>query len=144
MAQRPVTYLNNRTQTFATYLINYRVVWAGVVENDLGIAPRFPSLAESLRQYVGRVDLSLSIVFVPALWLVIAGLLTTQRRARTPFGTASRMLGLSSLLYIVAYFPVVPAIDFRYTYWPVIACCVAVVLYAMERTGADAVGGEAS
>lgn len=138
MAQRPLSYLNYRLQAFSTYLFGYRVVWLDTSDPEqVGIPPRFPGISESLRMYISRADMSLGIVFVPALWLVLSLLLVLQRSARTRFGTASRMLGLSSILYIAAYFPVVPAVDFRYTYWPVIACCVGGVLYALERHGVD-------
>jgi hypothetical protein len=50
------------------------------------------------------------------------------------------MLGLSSVVYIAAYFPVVPAVDYRYTYWPVVACCVSGVLVLLDRRVPAATG----
>ena len=56
------------------------------------------------------------------------------------------MLTGSAFLYVFAYFPVIPANHFRYTYWPALAisvACVAVVAGAIkawkdrrERAGA--------
>ena len=40
------------------------------------------------------------------------------------------MLTSSALLYILAYFPVIPANHFRYTYWPALAISVACVVVA--------------
>lgn len=138
MAERPFGYAVYRTQAFSTYLFSYRLVWMeGIVANPYDIVPRVPGLAASLRMYVQRTDTSLGIVFVPAFWLLISVLLLAQGRTMTRYGQTSRMLGLSSFLYIVAYFPVVPAVDYRYTYWPALACCVAGLLLAIERTRSE-------
>ena len=45
------------------------------------------------------------------------------------------MLTGSAFLYVFAYFPVIPANHFRYTYWPALAisvACVAVVAGAVK------------
>uniref|UniRef100_UPI001C92C0C9 hypothetical protein n=1 Tax=Brevibacterium casei TaxID=33889 RepID=UPI001C92C0C9 len=44
--------------------------------------------------------------------------------------TTVTALALSSFIYIVGYFPIVPANHFRYIYWPALAMSMSAILIA--------------
>lgn len=127
------SYLLYRAQSFAWLLFAPGGVYMshpGIDDNSYGLHRALPRLGEMMEYYT----VSLSYNKLPALyeawfWLVcsIGGLYFAIRRAKK-YKQAILMLSLSSLVYIVSYFPVVVATDYRYVYWSVLALTVAGVL----------------
>ena len=139
MLERPVGYLQYRTQVYTQFLFDNRDLWQeGVLANNQGITVDNPRLVASLRSYV--LDLgnrNLPWLFGAWFWLVVAAVQSTRWRAsrRSTFGVLVPCLGLSSLLYIAAYFPTAPATDFRYVYWPAVAGTLGLLVMALDRFG---------
>jgi hypothetical protein len=44
-----------------------------------------------------------------------------------------RALGISSAAYILGYLPIMPATNYRYIYWPAIACSLGLLLLRLGR-----------
>ena len=132
-------YVQYRTEVFTQFLFDNRDQWQeGVIPNADGITVDNPRLVASLRSYV--LDLgnrNLPWLFGAWFWLVVAAVQSTRWRAsrRSTFGVLVPCLGLSSLLYIAAYFPTAPATDFRYVYWPAVAGTLGLLVMALDRFG---------
>ena len=132
-------YLQYRTQVFTQFLFDNRDQWQeGVIPNAEGITVDNPRLVASLRAYV--LDLgnrNLPWLFGAWFWLAVSAVQATRWRAsrRSAFGVLVPCLGLSSLLYIVGYFPTAPATDFRYVYWPAVAGSLGLLVMALDRFG---------
>lgn len=66
-----------------------------------------------------------------------------------PWSRELRLLGASSLLYVLAYLPTAPESNYRYVYWPALAGTVALALVATawaarRRAAAEPDGGQAA
>ncbi|WP_406831863.1 hypothetical protein ABEG17_03315 [Pedococcus sp. KACC 23699] len=139
MAQHPVGYVQYRIEVYTQFLFNNRDLWQdGVLSNSMGITVDHPRLVASLRSYVLDFGVrNLPWLFGAWFWLGVSVLQSLRwRPSRTsPFGVLVPCLGLSSFLYIAAYFPTAPATDFRYVYWPVVAGSLGLLVMALERWG---------
>ncbi|WP_371619459.1 hypothetical protein [Streptomyces sp. NBC_00454] len=109
----------------------------------LASAPVNETLKESLQGYVTGFARDLPMIFQGWFWLVV-GLVLTLRRWSSRYARELRLLGASSVLYVLAYLPTAPQSNFRYVYWPALAGTVAVLLLLAEyvaRRRATASGG---
>jgi uncharacterized membrane protein AbrB (regulator of aidB expression) len=79
-----------------------------------------------------------TLLFRPGLWLVLAILIGgwAWRTRSTPAGAFAVSVTASAVVYVMTFFPVGVAADFRYAYWCVLATlagAVAAVLARYER-----------
>lgn len=112
----------------------------------LASAPVNETLRETLQSYVTGFARDLPMIFQGWFWLAV-GLVLTVRRRSSRYARELRLLGASSVLYILAYLPTAPQSNFRYVYWPALAGTVALVLiladFAMRRRARTGVGANA-
>ena len=138
---RPDRYLIYRTQTFAHFLFDNYAEWGGtVVENPMGWEVKYKQLNDAAGTYVEKFGMrDLPWLFTGWFWLLLSVLgLVAHRRIRrlaqasgwVGLSKATAALSLSSLIYIVGYFPIVPANHYRYVYWPAIAMSMSVIMLA--------------
>ncbi|MFI7138696.1 hypothetical protein ACIBQ5_13295 [Streptomyces massasporeus] len=121
-------YLQYRLRLFATLLFETDYVYkAGITRNDLGIKVAHPQLADMLGTYVEGMAADLRWLFRGWFWLTVA-LVLAVRPGRGLFAMPVRALGISSAAYILGYLPIMPATDFRYVYWPALACALGLLL----------------
>lgn len=134
MLRQPVGYVKYRTQLFVELLVHPRVFWGdGVMKNSEGLRVAHPYLAEVMHRYVVGVGVGdFGFLFSGVTWFVGA-LYMAFRRRRGQHGTLVKCLGLSALMYILAYWPFTPANDFRYLYWSAFAVTVGLVLSLHDR-----------
>lgn len=135
MLARPAAYLQYRAQVFSKFLFLNRDYWQeGVLANDMGIAVDHPRMVATLRSYV--LDFAyrnVLFLFGAWFWLMVGAVQSLRWRCRSLFHPIVPCLGVSSLLYLLAYFPTVPATDFRYAYWPAIAGTLGLLVMGLER-----------
>ncbi|MEU3084953.1 hypothetical protein ACWCQ0_23105 [Streptomyces massasporeus] len=126
-------YLQYRLRLFATLLFETDYVYkAGITRNDLGIKVAHPQLADMLGTYVEGMAADLRWLFRGWFWLTVA-LVLAVRPGRGLFAMPVRALGISSAAYILGYLPIMPATDFRYVYWPALACALGLLLLGLGR-----------
>lgn len=138
---RPDRYLLYRTQTFAHLLFDNQTKWDGrTVENSLGWETKYDQANEAAETYVVKFGTEdLSWLFAGWFWLLTSVLALVSHKSIRRLqqvsgfdylGTAVTTLSLSSFLYIVGYFPIVPANSFRYIYWPALAMSMCIIMVA--------------
>ncbi|MFF8016338.1 hypothetical protein [Streptomyces sp. NPDC007929] len=126
-------YLQYRLRLFATLLFETDYVYkAGITRNDLGVKVAHPQLAATLGTYVEGMAADLRWLFRGWFWLTVA-LVLAVRPGRGLFAMPVRALGISSAAYILGYLPIMPATDFRYVYWPALACTLGLLLLLLGR-----------
>ncbi|MBB4714502.1 hypothetical protein BJ965_004384 [Streptomyces luteogriseus] len=126
-------YLQYRLRLFATLLFETDYVYkAGITRNDLGIEVAHPQLADMLGTYVEGMATDLRWLFRGWFWLTVA-LVLAVRPGRGLFAMPVRALGISSAAYVLGYLPIMPATDFRYVYWPALACTLGLLLLRLGR-----------
>jgi hypothetical protein len=139
MLERPAGYLQYRTEVYSQFLFHNRDYWQeGVLANSMGITVERPRMVASLRSYVVDGALrSFPWLFGAWFWLLVAVVQSLRARgaSRSWFGVLVPCLGVSSLLYTLAYFPTAPATDYRYVYWPALAGTLGLVVMALDRWG---------
>ncbi|MFF7313449.1 hypothetical protein [Streptomyces sp. NPDC008137] len=129
-------YLQYRLRLFTTLLFETGYVYkAGITRNDLGVGVAHPRLEDMLGTYVRGMASDLPWLFRGWFWLAVA-LVLAVRPGGGSFSMPVRALGISSAAYILGYLPIMPATDFRYIYWPVIACSLGLVLLWLGGRGA--------
>jgi hypothetical protein len=135
MLERPAGYLQYRSEVYGEFLFHNRDYWQeGVLTNSMGIDVDRPRMVATLRSYV--VDGALRNfpwLFGAWFWLVVSVVQSLRLRPRSRFGVLVPCLGISSLLYILAYFPTAPATDYRYVYWPAVAGTLGLLVMALDR-----------
>nr|BFF05665.1 hypothetical protein GCM10023233_06340 [Brevibacterium otitidis] len=138
---RPDRYLLYRVQTFTHFLFDNYTDWDGAtVENSLGFHTKFAQANDAGKTYVEKFGVrDLPWLFTGWFWLVSPLVLLA---ARGPIKGLELAVGwpglravvmnlsLSSVIYIVGYFPIVPANHFRYVYWPVFAVSMSAIMLA--------------
>lgn len=85
-----------------------------------------------LGTYVEGMATDLRWLFRGWFWLTVA-LVLAIRPGRGLFAMPVRALGISSAAYILGYLPIMPATDFRYVYWPALACALGLLLLRLGR-----------
>jgi hypothetical protein len=139
MAERPAAYAQYRMQVFTQFLFNTRQPWQeGVLANTEDIEVEHPRMVGSLRSYVlDFADKDVMFVFGAWFWLLVAAVQTFRWKVPSRFGPLVPCLGMSSVLYILSFFPTAPATDYRYVYWPAIAGSLGLLVMLMDwRLGA--------
>ncbi|MFJ5834514.1 GtrA family protein [Streptomyces sp. NPDC093089] len=117
--------------------------------------PSNEMLRTTLRSYVLGFVRDLPFLFQGWFWLALSLVLALRRRWTGPYTRELRLLGASSVLYVLAYLPTSPESNYRYVYWPAIAGTVAVLLIvsahvagrrakAAESTAIATVGGSST
>ncbi|MFI2037953.1 hypothetical protein ACH470_25370 [Streptomyces bottropensis] len=130
-------YLQYRLRLFTALLFETGYVYQqGVFANDLGIEVARPRLEATLASYVVGAATDLRPLFRGWFWLAVA-LVLTIRPGRGRFSLPIRALGISSLAYVLGYLPIVPATNYRYVYWPALACALGLLLLWLDRAAPD-------
>ncbi|MFF3329732.1 hypothetical protein ACFYWX_09220 [Streptomyces sp. NPDC002888] len=104
----------------------------GVSSNDLGLTVSHIRLEDLLDTYVNGAVSDLRPLFRGWFWLALA-LVLSVRPGRGAFSMPIRALGISSAAYILGYLPIMPATNYRYVYWPAIACTLGILLVWLNR-----------
>ncbi|WP_328413505.1 hypothetical protein OG542_23175 [Streptomyces violaceus] len=126
-------YVQYRLRLFASLLFETGYVYkAGITRNDLGVEVAHPRLEDTLGTYVGGMARDLPWLFRGWFWLAMA-LVLAVRPGTGLLSMPVRALGISSAAYILGYLPIMPATDFRYIYWPAIACSLGLLLLWLGR-----------
>lgn len=126
-------YLQYRLRLFTTLLFETGYPYhPGVSRNDLGIEVAHPRLEDTLDSYVNGAVTDLRPLFRGWFWLAVA-LVLAVRPGRGAFALPIRALGISSAAYVLGYLPIMPATNYRYIYWPALACTLALVLRRLDR-----------
>ncbi len=118
----PLSYLAHRTTVFWAFLTGENlVVWF----NDLDDASKVVRADDPVFMAVKTMHdlLKQTPLFRMGLWLLacIAVVLAAWRRRATPPGAFAVAVAGSAAVYVLTYWPVAVAVDFRYGYWAVLA-----------------------
>jgi hypothetical protein len=135
----PFLYLKYRLQVYTTFMRPfsysepYYVFVDGMDENPLPIKLPFEvlnplGLSNLLKHYVNFFATSkyLQLPFRPFFWLITlmaTTLLSLHKRQRSMC-----LISTSGLLYLILYFPVLPAPDFRYCYYSIFAQILSIYI----------------
>lgn len=133
----PVGYVAYRTQTFARFLFDTGSVYKS--------APSIDSVPAEYQVSKGKADSILTDyvlkfghknfpwLFSAWFWL-IASIVLVRLGWRAKYLRLQIMaLGSSATLYMAGYFPIVPAADYRYSYWAAVATSIAISLLVADR-----------
>ncbi|PAK94919.1 hypothetical protein B8X04_11770 [Brevibacterium casei] len=137
----PLRYLSYRTQTFSHFLFDNQAEWGGRVDpNSLGWKVKYEQVNDAAKTYVeGFGTRDLSWLFTGWFWTLSSLIALFARRKIRLLGdvagwkhlsTIVVTLSLSSFIYILGYFPIVPANHFRYLYWPAMAMTMCAIMVA--------------
>ncbi len=136
---RPDRYLLYRTQTFAHLLFDNSTDWNGQTEeNSVGWETKYKQANDAAQTYVEKFGVrDMPWLFTGWFWLASPIILLCAHRHVRRLGRASgwpelstavSSLSISAAVYIVGYFPIVPANHFRYVYWPALAGTMCLVM----------------
>ncbi|ULR54609.1 hypothetical protein [Streptomyces deccanensis] len=126
-------YLQYRLRVFTALLFETGYVYQpGVFANELGIDVTRPRLEATLASYVNGSATDLKPLFRGWFWLAVA-LVLAVRPGKGTFSLPIRALGISSVAYVLGYLPIVPATNYRYVYWPALACALGLLLLWLDR-----------
>lgn len=136
--KNPFEYVSYRIATFRLFLFTpetYEYIHhSGIDVNELGQTVHSPGFAQSIHTYSYVTSRDFGILYRPYFWLVcsITLLVYATRQKRAPYRLVVGSLALSSALYIVGYFPLVMASDYRYVYWSVFAVLICFILIIVQ------------
>ncbi|MFE4956864.1 hypothetical protein ACFRCW_22860 [Streptomyces sp. NPDC056653] len=155
MPQHWKGYAEYRVRVFTKLLFQTnQVFWNGTHVNagarlhpEVQKEPLNDTLRSALQNYVTCFARDLPMLFQGWFWLAVSLVLVLRRRRTGPYTRELRLLGASSLLYILAYLPTAPESNYRYVYWPALSGTVALALIAItfvarRRAAADGPAGE--
>ncbi|WP_052189932.1 hypothetical protein [Streptomyces sp. NRRL S-1824] len=154
MPQHWKGYAEYRVRVFTKLLFqSNQVFWNGTHVNAgarlhpvVQKEPLNDTLRSALQNYVTGFARDLPMLFQGWFWLAVSLVLVLRRRWTGPYTRELRLLGASSLLYILAYLPTAPESNYRYVYWPALSGTVALALIAIafvaRRRAADGPAGE--
>ena len=126
--RHPIRYASYRLATFSIFLFpqpeRMYIFQPGIEQNQVGAAVKNEYAISGLAAYVkGGAQANIPLIFQPWLYLAVlvfiyykSGRIREQVQRRF-----TRAVALSGLIYIVAYFPMAVAVDYRYIYWSVFA-----------------------
>lgn len=145
-------YAEYRLRVFTKLLFQGNLVFQNGTDIEPGIrqpaqlanAPINESLKSALQNYVTGFGRDVPMLFQGWFWLAIS-LVLALRRWSGRYARELRLLGASTILYILAYLPTAPESNYRYIYWPAIAGTIALLLIAatvMERRRTEAGAAE--
>ncbi|MGX6450904.1 hypothetical protein [Brevibacterium paucivorans] len=128
----PKRYIEYRWSVYKFYLSSSVLVYLPnkliIPAKQVGLRLGDESFERIAKKYV--VDFgkdTIGYVFKPWFWLLAGALVFIGAWWSGRSRAFALMLTSSAFLYIFAYFPVVPANHFRYTYWPALAISAAFV-----------------
>ena len=126
--RHPIKYVLYRLATFSIFIFpqpeRMYIFQPGIEQNQVGAAVKNEYATSGLAAYVkGGAQANIPLIFQPWLYLaVLVFIYYTSRRVREHRQRHFiRAVALSGLIYIVAYFPMAVAVDYRYIYWSVFA-----------------------
>lgn len=129
-------YVEYRFTTFVRFLFatDYKIQIVNK-ENPYGLVRDHPQAHVAMTDYTNRFVEDLPWTFDAWLWTALLGtaLYLGVRRTRL-FSRSVIALTTSGLFYMLGYIPLVPANNYRYIYWPVVACLAAWALLGAERS----------
>lgn len=136
MPHRWKSYADYRFRLFTKQLFqaNYRFQDGTPADKMTGVPavalnePPSTSLQHMLGNYVYGFSRDLPMLFQGWFWFAIALVLTLRRRWVGPYTRELRLIGLSTILYMLAYLPTAVQSNFRYIYWPALSLTVAVLM----------------
>ena len=130
--RHPIRYASYRLATFSIFLFpqpeRMYIFQPGIEQNQVGAAVKNEYAISGLAAYVkGGAQANIPLIFQPWLYLaVLAFVYYKSGRIREQVQRHFiRAVALSGLIYIVAYFPMAVAVDYRYIYWSVFATMVS-------------------
>ena len=100
----------------------------GIEQNQVGAAVKNEYVISGLAAYVkGGTQANIPLIFQPWLYLaVLVFIYYKSGRIRKHMQRRFiRAVALSGLVYIMAYFPMAVAVDYRYIYWSVFAAILS-------------------
>lgn len=130
--RHPIKYVSYRLATFSIFIFpqpeRMYIFQPGIEQNQVGAAVKNEYAISGLAAYVkGGAQVNIPLIFQPWLYLAVlvfiyykSGRIREQVQRRF-----TRAVALSGLIYIVAYFPMAVAVDYRYMYWSVFATMVS-------------------
>jgi len=130
--RHPIRYASYRLATFSIFLFpqpeRMYIFQPGIEQNQVGAAVKNEYAISGLAAYVkGGAQANIPLIFQPWLYLAVlvfiyykSGRIREHRQRRF-----TRAVALSGLVYIMAYFPMAVAVDYRYIYWSVFATMVS-------------------
>lgn len=129
-------YIDYRAETFAKFLFTSKLQFPGISGEgrEFGLEWESPRLHHAMEYYVVEFGVKqLPWLYHAWLWLAAStvGMLALLRRWRGHLPELS--LFASAWIYIMSYLPVAPAQDYRYSYWPALAVCLALLILAARR-----------
>lgn len=126
--KHPIKYASYRLATFSIFLFpqpeRMYIFQPGIEQNQVGAAVKNEYAISGLAAYVkGGAQANIPLIFQPWLYLaVLVFIYYKSGRIREQVQRHFiRAVALSGLIYIVAYFPMAVAVDYRYIYWSVFA-----------------------
>ncbi|WP_406097397.1 hypothetical protein [Streptomyces sp. NBC_01013] len=131
-------YAEYRARVFTKLLFrSNQTFWNGTRVNagarlhpEVRKQPLNDTLRFALQNYVTGSSRDLPMLFQGWFWLAVSLVLVLRRRWAGPWTRELRLLGASSLLYLLAYLPTAPESNYRYVYWPALSGTVALTLVA--------------
>lgn len=124
----PIKYTLYRSATFSIFLFpqpeRMYIFQPGIEQNQIGAAIKNEYTISGLSAYIkGSAQTNIPMIFQPWLYVVVLAFIYYKSR-RIREHTQRRFIravALSGLVYIMAYFPMTVAVDYRYIYWSVFA-----------------------
>jgi len=137
VVSHPARYAYYRAQTYARFLFVGKSEYAPVTAGRHSVPAEYhvqPSKADNiLSDYVVELGAKTFPWFFRAwFWLAAAVAIIVLLPKAGYFRPPIAALGWSALLYLLGYIPIVPASDFRYSYWPALACTLAALLFLAD------------
>lgn len=128
----PIKYILYRSATFSIFLFpqseRMYIFQPGIEQNQIGAAVKNEYAVSGLAAYVkGGAQANVPLIFQPWLYVVVLAFIYYKSR-RIREHTQRRFIravALSGLVYIMAYFPMAVAVDYRYIYWSVFAAILS-------------------
>ena len=130
--RHPIKYVSYRLATFSIFIFpqpeRMYIFQPGIEQNQVGAAVKNEYAINGLAAYVkGGAQANIPLIFQPWLYLaVLVFIYYKSGRIREQVQRHFiRAVALSGLIYIVAYFPMAVAVDYRYMYWSVFAAILS-------------------
>ena len=130
--RHPIKYVSYRLATFSIFIFpqpeRMYIFQPGIEQNQVGAAVKNEYAISGLAAYVkDGAQANIPLIFQPWLYLaVLVFIYYKSGRIREQVQRHFiRAVALSGLIYIVAYFPMAVAVDYRYMYWSVFAAILS-------------------
>lgn len=132
IVRHPIKYALYRLATISIFLFpqpeRMYIFQPGIEQNQIGAAIKNEYAISGLAAYVkGGAQANIPLIFQPWLYLaVLVFIYYKSGRIRKHMQRRFiRAVALSGLVYIMAYFPMAVAVDYRYIYWSVFAAILS-------------------